>query len=166
MYLYSITSLCSRLLVQSFPGNWCAVAQIIMTKSCRQVFEFSKGELGTANVAIKKTPSLVVGTPRDKNNKKKKTKQAALYKGHSQDGERENKHPYTPCYHPGEICETCETCSCRQTGNFCEKFCYCSPECEHRSVTFIELFTRCILCLYLFNGVKISFLRSYSYIVY
>merc|ERR1719336_229916 len=99
-----------RLLVQSFPSNWCAIAQIMMTKSCRQVYEFSKRELDS--VAIKKTSS-VTGKTRDKNNKKKKTKQAALYKAHSQDGKRENEHPFTPCHHPGQEC-TEETCNCRQ----------------------------------------------------
>ena len=119
------------MLVQSFPSNWCAIAQIIITKTCRQVFEFSKRELGS--VAIKKTSS-VTGTNREKNNKKKKTNQAALYKAHSQGGERENSYPYTPCHHPGQEC-TEETCSCRKTGNlFCEKFCYCSLECKHRLV--------------------------------
>ena len=101
----------------------------MMTKSCRQVFEFSKRELGSA--AVKRSSSLV-GTQREtKTKKKKKTKQAALYKGHSQGGERENNFPFTPCHHPGQLCSE-ETCSCRQTGNFCEKFCFCSLDCNHR----------------------------------
>ena len=76
--------------------------------------------------------SVGVESGRGKNNKKMKTKQATLYKVHSQGGERENAHSYTPCYHPGKTCSEEEACSCRQAGNFCEKFCYCSPDCGSR----------------------------------
>jgi len=128
-----------RILVKSFPGNWCAVAQVMMTKTCRAVFEFSKKELGTDG-GIKRSTSKDRrggaggggGAPQ-KNNKKKhsKTKQAALYKGHSQDGKRESSQPFRPCHHPGLPC-TELSCSCRQSGNFCEKFCYCASDCTHR----------------------------------
>ena len=120
------------MLVKSFPHNWCAIAQVMMTKSCRQVYDFSKEELGTAG-GVKKNSSQE-GRPLPKNKKKNtKTKQRALYKGHSQDGERENNQPYSPCHHPGLPCSE-QTCSCLQKGNFCEKFCHCPLDCDHRSV--------------------------------
>ena len=106
-----------------------------MTKSCRQVYHFSKKEVGGVTVAAAAASEgrEGEGRQRDKTKKKKKTQQAALYKGHSEEGERENSEPYRPCHHPGQPC-TLLTCSCRQTNNFCEKFCLCSLECNHRLV--------------------------------
>jgi len=121
-----------RILAQSFPGNWCAIAQVMITKKCRQVYQFSLSDgesLGPSRVRRKSK-----GGARAKGEKKKKAmkaKQATLYKFHSQGGERKNSCVYTPCYHPGLPC-TEAVCSCRQTLNFCEKFCYCPPDCSHR----------------------------------
>jgi len=114
-----------RMLVQSLPSNWCAIAQMMITKKCRQVWEFSKEEIfNISRVKKAKTSS--------KSKKKNtKAKQAALYKGHSQGGERENSHTYIPCHHPGQPCSE-EVCSCRQSKNFCEKFCYCPVDCRDR----------------------------------
>ena len=116
--------------MRSLPGNWCAISQVLMTKSCRAVFEFSKKELGSPST--KRRWGGERGGLAQKPCKKKnpRSQQAALYKGHSQDGARENSEPYSPCHHPGPC--TAQTCSCRQTGNFCEKFCYCSLDCSHR----------------------------------
>ena len=97
----------------------------MITKKCRQVWEFSKVDIG--NIArVKK-----VKTNSKSKKKNTKAKQAALYKGHSQGGERENSHTYIPCHHPGLPCSE-EVCSCKQSKNFCEKFCYCSVDCRDR----------------------------------
>ena len=119
------------MLVKSFPNNWCAIAKVLMTKNCRQVYEFSKQELGSSG-GLKKTASQE-DRIQPKPNKKKntKTRQRALYKGHSQDGEREIRKPYSPCHHPGLPCDQ-QSCSCRQSANFCEKFCLCPLDCHHR----------------------------------
>jgi len=114
-----------RLLVQSMPSNWCGISQIMITKKCRQVWEFSKKEIGNIT-RVKKTKT----NPKGKK-KNTKAKQAALYKGHSQGGERENSHTYFPCHHPGQPCNE-EVCTCKQSKNFCEKFCYCSIDCRDR----------------------------------
>ena len=116
-----------RVLVQSFPSNWCVIAQTMITKKCRQVYQFSLTDAGprvkrSRGAATKPTKPKKVTT---------KAKQAALYKGHSEGGERENNRTYAPCHHPGQPCKE-DVCSCRQVGNFCEKFCYCSIECTHR----------------------------------
>ena len=70
-----------RMLAKSFQTNWCAIGQCMMTKTCQQVYEFSKQELGNAS-KIKKRSSSLQRRPGTKTVKKKntKTKQAALYK--------------------------------------------------------------------------------------
>jgi len=44
-----------------------------------------------------------------------------------------NRHNYSPCDHPGEVCSTqTEGCNCINAENFCDKFCYCSKDCKNR----------------------------------
>jgi len=116
-----------RMLAKSLPSNWCAIAQIMITKKCRQVWEFSKEEIENCGTRVKKTKT----STKSKQKKNTKAKQAALYKGHSQAGERENSHTYFPCHHPGQPCSE-EVCTCKQSKNFCEKFCYCPIDCRDR----------------------------------
>ena len=116
-----------RVLAQSFPSNWCVIAQAMITKKCRQVYQFSQTDAGpkvkrSRGATTKLTKPKKVTT---------KAKQAALYKGHSEGGERENNRTYSPCHHPGQPCRE-DVCSCLAAGNFCEKFCYCSIDCTHR----------------------------------
>ena len=115
------------MLAKSLPSNWCAIAQIMITKKCRQVWEFSKEEIENCGTRVKKTKT----STKSKQKKNTKAKQAALYKGHSQAGERENSHTYFPCHHPGQPCSE-EVCTCKQSKNFCEKFCYCPIDCRDR----------------------------------
>jgi len=115
-----------RVVAQSFPGNWCAIAQVMITKRCRQVYQFSTRDEGPK---VKRPRASKAAVKQRKVNTK--AKQAALYKKHSQGGERQNNRTYSPCHHPGQPC-TEDTCSCIQVGNFCEKFCYCPVECAHR----------------------------------
>jgi len=117
-----------RVLAKSFPSNWCAIAQVMITKKCRQIYQFSLEDAETAGGRTRRAKGQ---GSKGKKKPRTKAKQAALYKGHSQGGERENNHTYTPCYHPGQPCSE-DVCSCRASMNFCEKFCYCPPECTHR----------------------------------
>jgi len=116
-----------RVLAQSFPSNWCVIAQAMITKKCRQVYQFS---LTDAGPRVKRSRGAATKPAKPKK-VTTKAKQAALYKGHSEGGERENNRTYSPCHHPGQPCKE-DVCSCRQVGNFCEKFCYCSIDCTHR----------------------------------
>jgi len=116
-----------RVLIKTFPANFCAIAQCMITKKCRQVYDFSLKEDNTS-VRRKKTTT---ATKLKKNPKSKKRNQLQLFKAHSTGGERENSHSYSPCHHPGKSCTELD-CTCREANNFCEKFCYCPPECKHR----------------------------------
>jgi len=111
-----------RVLIKTFPGNFCAVAQALATKKCEEVFKFSVQE-GKTSRGEKKKKNL-------KTKKFGKSQQAQLYK-HTQGGKKENKRPYIPCNHPGKDCHP-DVCSCRQNNNFCEKFCYCPLSCRDR----------------------------------
>jgi len=111
-----------RVSIKSFPGNFCAVAKVLATKKCREVFLFSVQE-GKTSRGVRNRKVL-------KAKKFGKTLQAQLYK-HTQHGTKENKRPYIPCHHPGKDCSP-EVCSCRESNNFCEKFCYCPINCSHR----------------------------------
>jgi len=117
-----------RVLAQSFPSNWCVIAQAMITKKCKQVYQFSLTDAGPRVKRSRKNSATKASKPKKVTTK---AKQAALYKGHSEGGERENNRTYSPCHHPGQPCKE-DVCSCRQVGNFCEKFCYCSIECTHR----------------------------------
>ena len=121
-----------RILVEAFHNNWCAIGQGMITKTCKQVYEYSKKEVGAVPKITTSSDSLPRQGRGTKSKKKvsKKTQQAALYKG-SKGGETENKNPYRPCLHPGQPCKE-EHCTCIQAGNFCEKFCYCSTDCVQR----------------------------------
>ena len=130
-----------RTLANSLPGSYCSIAQSMLTKTCRQVYDFARLENRSQDADV-----VMAGTPEEegygkrpaskknssKNKKRSKQNQHNLYKGHSRGGVRENKHQYTPCYHPGASCSESPDCSCAQTNNFCEKFCYCPPDCKDR----------------------------------
>ena len=96
---------------------------MIVSKKCRQVWEFSKKELGKTS-RVKRVKDLSKQKKRTT-----KTKQAALYKGHSR--QKESRSTYVPCHHPDQPCSE-DACTCIQNRNFCEKFCYCSIECKNR----------------------------------
>jgi len=113
-----------RVYIKSFPGNFCAVAQVIATKMCDQVFEFSvlEGKTSRGRGEKKKKP---------KTKKVGRGQQAQLYKLYTEGGMKDTKRPYIPCYHPDQDCHP-DVCSCRQNNNFCEKFCYCPVSCRDR----------------------------------
>jgi len=110
-----------RALINNYPGQFCAVAKALATKSCEEVFRFSVQEGKTSRGERKKKEG--------KTSKFGKSQQAQLYK-HTQDGTKENKSPYIPCHHEGDCSP--ENCTCRQKNNFCEKYCYCPMSCRDR----------------------------------
>ncbi|XP_022664001.1 histone-lysine N-methyltransferase EZH2-like isoform X2 [Varroa jacobsoni] len=117
-----------RVLSKPFYKNFCAMAAIMVTKTCAQVYTFAQNE-----------PVDVAPPPEDADDdsrRSKKKKKHKMWSTHSRKFAVKNAAgpglacQYSPCHHPGQPCDT--TCPCVQLRNFCEKFCHCSPDCLHR----------------------------------
>ncbi|XP_015782316.1 histone-lysine N-methyltransferase E(z)-like [Tetranychus urticae] len=116
-----------RVLWKSFYRNYCAVAEALYTKTCKQVYFFAQQELSYGGL---EEIDLTFSPPRKK---KKKNRYWALQhrKLHQKkDGLANSVYNYIPCDHPGQPCDL--NCICVSTNNFCEKYCNCSPECPQR----------------------------------
>jgi len=110
-----------------FPRNYCAIAQLILTKNCDAVYR--KAQEMAEELAETNTKEF---TPP----KKTKKKQHRLWSMHckkiqlKKDNGVNPINNYHPCHHPGQACDP--SCGCVQSGNFCEKFCLCPTDCQNR----------------------------------
>ncbi|XP_074599175.1 histone-lysine N-methyltransferase E(z) [Brevipalpus obovatus] len=116
-----------RVLWKAFYRNYCAIAETLTTKTCKQVYflaskELSLGGLEELDITFSPPP--------------KKKKKHRLWSMHSRKlqakrgGSANNVYNYTPCDHPGLPCD--QMCICVSTNNFCEKYCTCSFDCAQR----------------------------------
>ncbi|XP_049635051.1 histone-lysine N-methyltransferase EZH1 [Suncus etruscus] len=107
-------------------NNFCSIARLLGTKTCKQVFQFAVKE------------SLILKLPTDElmNPSQKKKRKHRLWAAHcrkiqlKKDNNSTQVYNYQPCDHPDRPCDS--TCPCIMTQNFCEKFCQCNPDCQNR----------------------------------
>ncbi|KAG8565937.1 hypothetical protein GDO81_013036 [Engystomops pustulosus] len=100
-------------------NNFCSIARLMGTKTCKQVFQFA-----VKDSLILKVPAKELMSTAQK--KKRKHRKIQLKK----DNSANQVYNYQPCDHPDHPCDS--TCPCIMTQNFCEKFCQCNPDCQNR----------------------------------
>lgn len=119
-----------RVLFNTFCNNFCVIARLIETKTCKQVYEFAQKE--ATHIALPDAAAEEEKEPPRK--KKKKTRLWSMVHFRKvqvkRDSSSHHVHNYVPCDHPGRRCD--ESCRCIQVQNFCEKFCQCSLDCQNR----------------------------------
>uniref|UniRef100_A0A3Q3K772 Histone-lysine N-methyltransferase EZH2 n=1 Tax=Monopterus albus TaxID=43700 RepID=A0A3Q3K772_MONAL len=92
-----------RVLIGTYYDNYCAIARLIGTKTCRQV---------------SRQPHLQLWATHCRKIQLKK------------DGSSNHVYNYQPCDHPRQPCDS--SCPCVTAQNFCEKFCQCCTISQNR----------------------------------
>ncbi|KAI4822692.1 hypothetical protein KUCAC02_008224 [Chaenocephalus aceratus] len=112
-----------RVLHGTYFNNFCSIARLIGTKSCKEVYEFAVQE-----ALIHRAPLVDTGIPPAKSGNEALSLWAKIQL--KKDSSSNKVYKYQPCDHPEHPCDS--TCPCVMTQNFCEKFCQCEQECQNR----------------------------------
>nr|4W2R_A Chain A, Enhancer of zeste 2 polycomb repressive complex 2 subunit [Anolis carolinensis]4W2R_B Chain B, Enhancer of zeste 2 polycomb repressive complex 2 subunit [Anolis carolinensis]5IJ7_A Chain A, Enhancer of Zeste Homolog 2 (EZH2),Histone-lysine N-methyltransferase EZH2 [Homo sapiens]5IJ7_B Chain B, Enhancer of Zeste Homolog 2 (EZH2),Histone-lysine N-methyltransferase EZH2 [Homo sapiens]6B3W_A Chain A, Enhancer of zeste 2 polycomb repressive complex 2 subunit,Enhancer of zeste 2 polycomb len=112
-----------RVLIGTYYDNFCAIARLIGTKTCRQVYEFRVKESSIIAPAPAEDVDTLGGGGSGGGGSGGGGSAAA-------DGSSNHVYNYQPCDHPRQPCDN--SCPCVIAQNFCEKFCQCSSECQNR----------------------------------
>ncbi|XP_066554614.1 histone-lysine N-methyltransferase EZH1 isoform X4 [Amia ocellicauda] len=115
-----------RVLHGTYYNNFCSIARLIGTKTCKQVYDFAVKE------------ALIHHIPMEDGgiSPQKKKRKHRLWAAHcrkiqlKKDNSSNQVYNYQPCDHPEHPCDS--SCPCVMTQNFCEKFCQCDHECQNR----------------------------------
>ncbi|XP_058862540.1 histone-lysine N-methyltransferase EZH1 isoform X4 [Acipenser ruthenus] len=116
-----------RVLHGTYYNNFCSIARLIGTKTCRQVYDFAVKEALILRLPVEDRGLI---------SPQKKKRKHRLWAAHcrkiqlKKDNSSNQVYNYQPCDHPEHPCDS--SCPCVMTQNFCEKFCQCNPECQNR----------------------------------
>uniref|UniRef100_A0A8C4SKC1 [histone H3]-lysine(27) N-trimethyltransferase n=1 Tax=Erpetoichthys calabaricus TaxID=27687 RepID=A0A8C4SKC1_ERPCA len=119
-----------RVLHGTYFNNFCSIARLIGTKTCKQVtfiLEANCVNLEGSNCFLLHIEIICFYNFAW-------FCHCRLWAAHcrkiqlKKDNSSNQVYNYQPCDHPGHLCDS--SCPCVMTQNFCEKFCQCSPECK------------------------------------
>ncbi|XP_036379303.1 histone-lysine N-methyltransferase EZH1 isoform X3 [Megalops cyprinoides] len=111
-----------RVLHGTYYNNFCSIARLIGTKTCKEVYDFAVKEVLIHRVPLEDGAI----SPQKKKRKHRLWAKIQLKKDNSSN----QVYNYQPCDHPDHPCDS--SCPCVMTQNFCEKFCQCDQECQNR----------------------------------
>uniref|UniRef100_A0A4W4EPJ2 [histone H3]-lysine(27) N-trimethyltransferase n=1 Tax=Electrophorus electricus TaxID=8005 RepID=A0A4W4EPJ2_ELEEL len=110
-----------RVLHGTYYNNFCSIARLIGTKTCKQVYVSPLPQTCLPShrpvSPLTAPPLLLLFRLWAKIQLKKDNSSNQVYN-------------YQPCDHPEHPCDS--SCPCVMTQNFCEKFCQCDQECQNR----------------------------------
>lgn len=113
------------------PDRYCSIAAILR-KPCWQVcayVTYINKQKPAVPIEIKKEENAVVSKKRvHAQRQSHRSIQTRIFR--SKAPPPSSKIKYTPCNHPGSCIEG--ECPCCTVRTFCEKYCYCPPDCLHR----------------------------------